>query len=344
MSTLVDQYAFVPARGGILAVDGALPSVSVGGGELAALQDLLPPTRFLRVAGHAEIAVDHIVRLRVFEPVDEEGVAPEDVDVPEPLRPAFTRCVAELRGAPPPPLRPVWSQPGWHEQAETWAGMPLEPIRIWPISAVLGNDDVVFKAVFPLFRHEPAITEALGVPRVLRSDHERGWMLLERLEGSEAEDHAAALRALAAVHREWASRVEEALALGAHDRRARSALPHTLIHGDFHPGNVLGTAIIDWSDAAVANPLHDVNHYLLNTDESLRSEILDAYAEAWPEYDIHAEAAACEAETYEYVAESYAGITAALAEDDRWWFADEEARWLARASDVRAGRRPSRDS
>ena len=51
---------------------------------------------------------------------------------------------------------------------------------------------------------------------------------------------------------------------------------------------------------------------------------------------------ACEAETYEYVAESYARITRALAEDDRWWFAGEESKWLSRAADVRAGRRPSR--
>jgi len=343
VSTLFDQYAFVPARGGILAVGGGLPSVSVECGELAALRAVLPPTRFLRVAAHVELEPQHLARLRVFEPVDEDGVAPEEVDVPEPLRPAFDRAVAEWRGAPPPPRRPVWSHPGWHEEVEAWVGAPLEQIRLWPLSAVLGDDDVVFKAVFPLFAHEPAITEALGAPRVLRSDHERGWMLMERLDGEDADDHAAALRELARVHREWASRVDEALALGAHDRRAPSALPHTLIHGDFHPGNVLGTTIIDWSDAAVANPLHDVNYYLLNIDESLRGEMLDAYAEAWPEHDIHAEADACEAETYEYIAESYAGITAACAEDDRWWFAGEEARWLARAGDVRAGRRPRRD-
>ena len=339
----IDQYAFVPACGGVVAVQNALPSVSKDGGELADLQAILPATRFLRVAAHVEVAPDHIARLRVFEPVDADGAAPETIDVPEQLRPAFERCVAELHGAPPPPRRPAWSQPGWHEGVEAWVGAPLEQIRIWPLSAVLGNDDVVFKAVFPLFRHEPAITEALGVPRVLRSDHERGWMLLERLDGQETEDHAAALRALARVHREWASRVDEALALGAHDRRGPSALPHTLIHGDFHPGNVLGTTIIDWSDAAIANPLHDLNHYLVGLDESLRGPLLDTYAEAWPEYDIHAEAAACEAESYEYDAASYAGINAALAEDDRWWFADEEARWLKRASDVRAGRRPSRD-
>src|SRR5262249_52306821 len=157
-----------------------------------------------------------IARLRVFEPIDEDGVAPEAVRVPEPLRPAFAQCVAELRGAPPPPRRPLWSHPGWHEGVEAWVGAPLEPIRLWPLSAVLGNDDVVFKAVFPLCGHEPAITEALGILRVIRSDHERGWMLMERVEGEDAEDHAAVLRELARVHREWVARVDEALALGAH--------------------------------------------------------------------------------------------------------------------------------
>jgi len=340
MPPLVDQYAFVPARGGILAVDGALPSVSMERGELDALRAMLPPTRFLRVAAHVEIAPAHIARLRVFEPVDEDGSAPESIDVPEQLRPVFERCVAEMRGAPPPPRRPAWSHPGWHEEVESWAGAPLEQLRLWPLSAVLATDDVVFKAVFPLFGHEPAITEALGAPRVLRSDHARGWMLMERLTGEEGVDHGSAMRAIAAVHRAWVSRVDEALALGAHDRRAPSALPHTLIHGDFHPGNILGGTIIDWSDATIANPLHDVNNYLFCLDESLRGPMLDAYAEAWPEHDVHAEAAACEAETYEYVAASYAGITEACADDDRWWFAGEDARWLARAEEVRAGRRP----
>lgn len=341
MATLVDQYAFVPARGGILAVDGELLSVCKEGGELADLRAALPPTRFLRVAGQGEVGPKHIARLRVFEPVDEDGVAPETVAVPEHLREAFDRCVAELRGAPPPARRPVWSQPGWHEEVEAWVGAPLEQIRLWPLSAVLGNDDVVFKAVFPLFGHEPAITEALGVPRVLRSDHERGWMLMERLSGDEGCDHADAMRAIAAVHRTWTSRIDEALALGAHDRRAPAALPHTLIHGDIHPGNILGGTIIDWSDAAVANPLHDVNYYALHVGDALRGKLLDAYAEAWPEYDIDAEAAACEAESYDYIAASYAGITEACAGDDRWWFSGEQERWLARANDVRAGKRPT---
>jgi aminoglycoside phosphotransferase (APT) family kinase protein len=158
------------------------------------------------------------------------------------------------------------------------------------------------------------------------------------------DDHHAALREIARIHREWSTRVDEALALGAHDRRSPSVLPHTLVHGDFHAGNVIGSTIIDWSDAAIANPLFDVNHYLLDRRDDERDALIATYSEAWPEHDVPAALAACEAETYEYVARSYALITDALAEDDRWWFAGEEERWLRRAADVRAGRRPTPDT
>jgi hypothetical protein len=325
----MEQYAFVPARGGIVTVDGRLPRL-----------DEIPPTRFLRVAQHVE--GDPPLRLRQFEAVDADGVPPEQVDVPERLRAGFEQCVAELRGAPVPAARPPWARPGWHEQAESWAGMALEQVRAWPLSAVLRNGPVFFKAtMLPLFAAEPGVTEAVGMPPVYRVNRERGWLLLEEAQGEA--DHETALRTIAQVHRDWASRVDEALALGAHDRRAPSALPHTLVHGDFHPWNVLGATIIDWSDAAVANPLHDVNHYLLNVSDERRYELLASYSAAWGG-DVAAAADACEAETYDWIAQSYAQITAALAPDDRWWFAGEEARWQTRASDVRAGRRPSRDT
>lgn len=280
-------------------------------------------------------------RPRYFERVAVTGMPPERVEIPEPLRAAVERWLAELAGAPVPAKRAAWAREGWHEQAEAWAGMPLEQVRSWPLSAVLRNGDTWFKAVFPVFHHETAVTEAIGVPRVLRADHGRGWMLLEDVPGEPGLDHEAAMHALAKVHRDWSTRIGEALALGAPDRRAESELPPTLVHGDFHPWNVLGSTIIDWSDAAVANPLHDVNHYLLNVEEDLREPLLAADGDAYGA-DVRAAAAACEAETYEYIAQSYAGITAALADDDTWWFAEEESKWLGRASDVRAGRRPNR--
>lgn len=337
----LDQYALVPAEGGVLAIDGALPHVD-DDGQLASLQALLPPTRYLRLAAHVEVSPGHVLRLRVFERVDGQGIGTPAV--PEPLRPAFERALAEATGAPPPPRRPLWARPGFHAEVEAWTGASLELVRSWPLSYVARNEEVVFKAVFPHFAHEPTITEAIGAPCVLRSDRERGWLLMEALPGDERHDHTTAMRALAAVHRAWAARVDEALALGAHDRRAPSELPHTLVHGDFHPGNMLGSTIIDWSDAAIANPLVDVNYYAFMVGDDARGAVVAAYAEEWPEHDVAAAAEACEAETYEYIAESYARITAALADDDRWWFEDEPRRWRERASAVRAGRRPSRDT
>jgi Ser/Thr protein kinase RdoA (MazF antagonist) len=339
---VVGQFAFVPADGGLLAIEGELPHVS-GDGEIEQLRSVLPAgLRFLRVAAHVQLAAEQTLRLRVFEHVDATGTPPDQIEVPDALRAAYDQCLAELAGAPVPAARPAWAREGWHEQAEAWAGMPLEQVNSWPLAAVLRNGDVWFKAVFPLFHYEPVVTEAIGMPHVLRSERDRGWMLLQGAHGDE-DDHTVALQAIAAVHREWSTRIDEALALGAPDRRAESELPHTLIHGDYHAGNVLGSTIIDWSDAAVANPLHDVNHYLLFNveDEQHRDALLAAYGDAYGA-DVRAAANACEAETYEYIAQSYAGITAALADDDKWWFAKEEARWLGWASDVRAGRRPSR--
>lgn len=335
---VVDQYAFVPAHGGVLTVDGALPHVE-DDWEVASLLALLPPTRFLRVAAHVALDPEHVLRLRAFEPVDAPGTRPDDADVPAPLRDAFEQCVAELlRGAPVPELRPLWARPGWHEQAEAWAGMPLEQVRSWPLSYIARNGDIWFKAVFPLFHAEPAITQAIGKPRVLRADHQRGLMLLEHVDGEPASDHHAAVRELARIQNEWSGRADELLALGAQDRRRPTAVPYTLLHGDFHPGNVLGSTIIDWSDAAVGNPLYDVAHYLLNIREEKHDELLDTYGTTRDAVN------AVEAEAYEDVALSYKRITDALAPDDRWWFAGEEARWLARATDVREGRRPSRDT
>jgi hypothetical protein len=127
------------------------------------------------------------------------------------------------------------------------------------------------------------------------------------VSGEPASHHHGA-RSIAAVHRAWADRIDEALALGAPDRRAPAALPHTLVHGDFHAGNVLGSTILDGSDAAVANPLHDLNHYLLHRDPAQRDALVATYAEASPAHDVAVAAAACEAETYEYIARSSAGI------------------------------------
>jgi hypothetical protein len=338
-----EHYALVPVDDGraIRTIDGALPLIQAEtfSDVIEAFEPLIGRPIYLRVGGNADG-----MRLRVFDAGEGAGVRLDDADpaqlVPEPLQPALARCLDELRGADVPEQRAAWARPGWHAQAEAWAEMPLEQVRLWPLSAVLRNGDVWFKACCRLFRHEPAITQALGEPRVLRVDHERAWMLMEHLDGEQASDHHGAIARIGEIHREWTSRVDEALALGAQDRRRPSDVPHTLLHGDFHPWNVIGGTIVDWSDFAVGNPMYDVVHYMFNVEDD---SLLDTYAEAAAaQYDVRAAVREYEAETYEDVALSYRRITNALAPDERWWFEDEEALWLGWASDVRAGRRPNR--
>ena len=60
----------------------------------------------------------------------------------------------------------------------------------------------------------------------------------------------------------------------------------TLVHGDFHPWNVVFgpgvTRVFDWTDAAVSHPFVDLATYVLRTpDLSVRRRLLDAYVDVW---------------------------------------------------------------
>jgi Ser/Thr protein kinase RdoA (MazF antagonist) len=60
----------------------------------------------------------------------------------------------------------------------------------------------------------------------------------------------------------------------------------TLVHGDFHPWNLVhgpeGTRIFDWTDAAVSHPFVDLATYVFRTkDVQVRRRLVDAYVEAW---------------------------------------------------------------
>lgn len=65
------------------------------------------------------------------------------------------------------------------------------------------------------------------------------------------------------------------------------AIPETLVHGDFHPRNVTlvdGAAVLlDWSDAAIANPVVDIFPWLewLNDDEDAQHAVWEAFLESW---------------------------------------------------------------
>jgi hypothetical protein len=347
--TFVEHYAVAPAGDSFVLAHVAgegpfrLPDL------LAALESVFGTPVYLRLAARCTLEPGHELDLRVFDEVA-AGPAGELELVPAPLRPALEAVLTEFRGAPPPRDRPAWARPGWHSQAEAWAGNRLSQVGLWPLSAVLRGASGYMKAVFPLFHHEPAVTQALArehpgaVPEVWRVDHERGWMLMPELPGTPAFDlgppaHEVVLRTIAEIHRAWRGRAAELLALGAQDRRVEApelaALPETLVHGDFHPGNAFVdgdcAVIFDWSDACVAHPLFDLHLYLHDFGEGERDELVEAYASGWNgevDADTIRELLPLAAPlSFLHQAESYRAIEAACAPDDRWWFAGEAERW-----------------
>jgi len=163
------------------------------------------------------------------------------------------------------------------------------------------------------------------LPEVLAVDVPRGWLLMRELGGTQIGDlgvreWADPLRAVAGLHRHWSDRTSELLALGAQDRTlatleaqiravleeagvdptesavselerrchqlADGPLPQTLVHGDFHPWNVMVDGdelrIFDWSDACVGHPLFDLPTFLQRaSDEGSRESLLGAYLDMW---------------------------------------------------------------
>ena len=95
-------------------------------------------------------------------------------------------------------------------------------------------------------------------------------------------------------------------------------LPDTLVHGDFHPENVVvhdGRAVLfDWSDAAVAHPLVDAMTWSTwFDDDAARGErawdvFLDAWSDVVPVERLRAARPTLVGLTAAYHAVSYAGI------------------------------------
>lgn len=110
---------------------------------------------------------------------------------------------------PPPPTRAPWYMPGWYASAAAWIAEqlsaqgigqsgPLVQQRSWQRSAILRvpteQGTMYFKAVPPMFSHEPALTTALAAadPRRIAAplaiDTQRGWMLTPAVSGHNLDD------------------------------------------------------------------------------------------------------------------------------------------------------------
>jgi aminoglycoside phosphotransferase (APT) family kinase protein len=80
---------------------------------------------------------------------------------------------------------------------------------------------------------------------------------------------------LAAFANEVPARIEELRACG---------IPETLLHGDFHPGNIARdgeqTVIYDWTDGCVGHPFFDMPTFLPR-DPVDRAALLEVYLGEW---------------------------------------------------------------
>ena len=184
-----------------------------------------------------------------------------------------------------PARRPPWSRPGWYARASRWIEAelvsggrpptgPIEQVRHWGLSALMrvptSDGDVWFKAVFPLFASEPAVTalmhrEAPGaVPPVLAVHEAEGWLLLGDVGQDVVAAHADAddttVRQLVALQRAFIDRVPDLLASGCpargfaslpDDLSAVLADPATLDWINVPPARA--AAIVAWVRSAVAD-------------------------------------------------------------------------------------------
>jgi Phosphotransferase enzyme family len=121
-------------------------------------------------------------------------------------------------------------------------------------------------------------------------------------------------------------------------------LPMTLVHGDFHPGNLRGDDndlfILDWGDCGVGHPLFDVAAMVQGLDAEPRAAVMTAWTRAWFQYrpgsDPGRAAALLEPVAALRQAVIYRGFLDGIEPSERCFHASDPAIWLRRAVDLPA--------
>jgi hypothetical protein len=213
---------------------------------------------------------------------------------------------------------------------------PAEQVRTWNLSSLwrlpTAHGTAWLKVVPPFFAHEGSVLAALSgehVPALLGHDGPR--VLLAEIPGADCygaplPQLLTMIEMLVDLQARWLGRVDELLALGMPDWRARTmtgdianliertgpalapdarvvldafvdgligrfaavegcGLTDGLVHGDFHPGNVRGTAghlvMLDWGDTGVGHPLLDLPQFLANAGAVEPAVLRDHWHAAW---------------------------------------------------------------
>jgi hypothetical protein len=134
-----------------------------------------------------------------------------------------------------------------------------------------------------------------------------------------------------------------ALVAGLADRMAGVAscgLPDTLVHGDFHPGNVRGDdqrlVLLDWGDCGVGHPLLDQAAFVERLTPRDRDAVLTAWARLWrdalPTSDPERASALLQPVAALRQAVIYDHFLTHIEPSERVYHAPDPATWLRRAA------------
>jgi hypothetical protein len=249
---------------------------------------------------------------------------------------------------------------------------------IWRLEYPAGT--AWLKEVPAFFRHEGALLGWLAgrhpglAPRPPAVDG--GRMLLadvpgEDRYGARAADRLPMLRALHEVQREAATRLPELRALGVPEKSlaegirrtvqrhgdvtlldgladrlaaiAGCGLPDTLVHGDFHPGNVRGDVILDWGDSVLGQPAFDLHRMVEDLPEAAAAPLVAEWCRWWraavPGGDPERAYALSEPVVALRNAMTYADFLDQIEPSEHVYHAEDVPAWLDRAATLLAAAR-----
>ena len=121
-------------------------------------------------------------------------------------------------------------------------------------------------------------------------------------------------------------------------------VPDTLVHGDFHPGNLRGDdtrlVLLDWGDCGVGHPLLDRAAFLARIPPQERAAVVAGWDAAWrdavPGCDPARAGALLEPVAALRQAVLYDGFLRAIEPSERRYHAADPAIWLRRAAELSA--------
>ena len=119
-------------------------------------------------------------------------------------------------------------------------------------------------------------------------------------------------------------------------------IPDSLVHGDFHPGNVRGDderlVLLDWGDCGVGHPLLDQAAFVERVSPTDRTAVQSLWADLWreavPGSDPEQAAELLEPVAALRQAVIYDVFLAAIEPDERVYHATDPAAWLRRAAEL----------